>query len=328
MPVNWSSASTGSTPPERAREGPPAPSPCSAPGEGRGRFTGDRLRGALAEVCQRLRLDPSGARLLRFTNNAVFSLASAPVVVRIVGSRALAHRASKVVQLAHHLQAHGVPAVRLLPGVAQPMHLGEDVATVWRQVPAGGGQPAPADLAVMLRSLHALPPPAGFPRWSPLTDVRARISDAEALGAGDREFLLRRCDDVQRRLDALDWPLPPALMHGDAHPGNLIMGSDGPVICDFDSSCVGPPEWDLTPLAVGAERFGDPPGRYAELAEHYGFDVTRWDGFAVLREARELKLTTSALPILRSRPGVAGELRRRLDDLRAGRAGARWSRYR
>jgi hypothetical protein len=100
------------------------------------------------------------------------------------------------------------------------------------------------------------------------------------------------------------------------------------VLCDFDSSCVGPPEWDLTPLAVGRDRFGDPPVRYRTLAAAYGFDVTSWSGFAVLRAIRELKLTTSVLPILRSRPQVRPELFRRLDDLRSGRTDARWTRYR
>jgi aminoglycoside phosphotransferase (APT) family kinase protein len=116
-------------------------------------------------------------------------------------------------------------------------------------------------------------------------------------------------------------------VHGDAHSGNVIVGPEGPVLCDFDSACVGPPEWDLTPLAVGRERFGDPAGRYRMLVDAYGFDVTSWAGFPVLRAVRELKLTTSVLPILRSHPSVREELRRRLADLRNGCTGARWSRY-
>jgi hypothetical protein len=56
--------------------------------------------------------------------------------------------------------------------------------------------------------------------------------------------------------------------------------------------------------------------------------VTSWSGFPVLRAVRELKLTTSVLPILRSHPNVREELRRRLADLREGRTGNRWHRYR
>jgi hypothetical protein len=292
-----------------------------------GRFTREELASALAETSAVLGLDPRGAKLVRFTNNAVYALASAPVVLRIVGSRALRHRAAKVVAVARHFQRRGIPAIRLLPGVDQPIQVGEHVITAWVQVEGTTRRATGADLGRLLRRVHAVPPPEGLAEWAPLDDVQARVADAEEIGPRDRRFLLRRCAEVEAALGELRFPLPRGLIHGDAHPGNVINGPDGPVLCDFDSSCVGPPEWDLTPLAVGRERFGDPAGRYRMLADTYGFDVTAWDGFAVLRAVRELKLATSVLPILRSHPQVRDELRRRLDDLQGGRTVAPWSRY-
>jgi aminoglycoside phosphotransferase (APT) family kinase protein len=292
-----------------------------------GRFTREKLDWAMAETAESLGLDHRGARLLRFTNNAVYALAGAPVVLRIVGSRALRHRAAKVVAVARHFERHGVPAIRLLPGVDQPIQVGEHVITAWVHVEHVGRRPTAEDLGRLLRRVHALPPPAGVGEWAPLADVRARVADAEEIDSSDRRFLLRRCAEVEAAIDELEFPLARTLIHGDAHRGNVISGPDGPVLCDFDSACFGPPEWDLTPLAVGRERFGDPAGRYRMLADSYGFDVTAWDGFRVLREARELKLTTSVLPILRSHPKVRDELRRRLDDLRGGRMLVPWSRY-
>lgn len=53
-----------------------------------------------------------------------------------------------------------------------------------------------------------------------------------------------------------------------------------------------------------------------------------WAGFPVLREVRELKLTTSVLPIIRSHPDVGAELRRRLNALRAGDTTTPWTPYR
>ncbi|GHF58439.1 aminoglycoside phosphotransferase (APT) family kinase protein [Amycolatopsis bartoniae] len=293
-----------------------------------GRFTREKLAEALTAAAGLLGLDPRGARLLRFTNNAVYRLASAPVVLRIVGSRKLRHRADRVVAVARHFERHGVPAIRLLPGVEQPIHVGEHVVTAWEYVRPTGRRATAKDLARLLRRVHELPVPDGVGEWDPLADVRARVADAEELDAGDRRFLLRRCAEVQAALRELEFPLPRGLIHGDAHPGNVIVGPDGPVLCDFDSSCAGPPEWDLTPLAVGRERFADPAGRYRMLADSYGFDVTAWDGFPVLRAARELKLTTSVLPILRSHPQVRDELRRRLTDLRDGGSDGPWVRYR
>jgi hypothetical protein len=293
-----------------------------------GRFTREKLDEVLARTCDLLGFDANGAQLLRFTNNAVYALADAPVVVRIVGSVALRHRVGKVVRVAEHFELHEVPAIRLLSGVDQPLSIGEHLVTVWKKVPYTGREATAGDLATLLRQVHALPPPDGFATWTPLDAVRARVSDAEELSDRDRSFLLERCVELETALDQLEFALPRGLVHGDAHPGNVIRGPDGPVLCDFDSSCVGPPEWDLTPLAVGRERFGDPAGRYRLLVETYGFDVTSWPGFPVLRAVRELKLTTSVLPILRSHPTVRGELRRRLDDLRDGRTDIRWRRYR
>lgn len=292
-----------------------------------GRFTPRKLHDVLVRVCADLGFDPAGARLLRFTNNAVYALVSAPVVIRIVGSTRLRHRVGTVVRVARHFAAHDVPAIRLLDGVEQPLRVGEHLVTAWHRVPATGPPATTADLARLLRQVHALPVPDGLAEWAPFAAVRARVWDAEELAEDDCEFLLERCAEVEAALAMLDFPLPRGLVHGDAYPGNVIPGPDGPVLCDFDSSCVGPPEWDLTPLAVGRERFGDPGEHYQALAEAYGFDVTTWSGYPVLRAVRELKLTTSVLPILRSRPQVRPELRRRLADLRAGRTRAHWTRY-
>lgn len=294
-----------------------------------GRFTREKLAGVLAEVCARAGLDHRGARLLKFTANAVFRLRSAPVVVRIAGSTALRHRAAKVVAVAGWLAEHDVPAVRLLEGVEQPVAVGPYVATLWDAVPRGGRRPTGRDLARSLRLLHGLPAPDfDLPAWAPLDDVRGRLGDAEDLRPGDREFLLDRCAELTVRLAELDYALPACVVHGDAHLGNLIPGEDGPVLCDFDSTCLGPAEWDLTPVPVGVRRFGGSRHAAAALAGEYGFDVTRWSGFAVLREVRELKLATSVLPILRSNPHVVPELRRRLDSVRTGDTSAGWSRYR
>lgn len=292
-----------------------------------GRFTRAKLDWALAETSALLGLDHRDAKLVRFTNNAVYALAREPVVLRIVGSRALRHRAAKVVAVARHFERQEIPAIRLLPGVDQPIHVGEHVITAWVRVEQTARRATAEDLGRLLRRVHAIPAPEGIGQWAPLADVRARVADAEEIDAGDRRFLLRRCAEVEAALGELEFPLERALIHGDAHPGNVIAGPHGPVLCDFDSSCAGPPEWDLTPLAVGRERFGDPPVRYRILAGTYGFDVTTWDGFPVLRAARELKLTTSVLPILRSHPPVREEFRRRLDDLRRGRKHVPWARY-
>ncbi|CAM3611549.1 aminoglycoside phosphotransferase family protein [Kibdelosporangium persicum] len=291
------------------------------------RFSRDSLAAALTQICDSIGLDATGATLLRFTNNAVYRLAGDTAVVRIVGSRGLRHRVEKVVRMAAWFAEHDIPAVRLLAGVEQPIRAGEHLATVWDVVPEGGRRPRGRDLGGLLRRVHSLPPPLDLPEWDPLDDVRRRIDDAEDIADEDLQFLLKTCDRLREELAGLEFELPPAMLHGDAHLGNLIPSPDGPVLCDFDSTSVGPPEWDLTPVAVGVGRFGEPARTYREIVRAYGFDVTRWSGFRVLREVRELKLITSVLPSVRSNPMVRPELMRRLGDFRRGDTRARWVRY-
>lgn len=288
----------------------------------------DGPRAALGAVCDRAGLDPRGARLLRFTNNAVFLLAKQPVVVRILGAASLRHRVGKVVDVARWMEAHDVPAVRLLPGLPQPVVAGSLHATVWRATPDTGAPPTAADLGRLLRRLHELPPPRfTLPRWAPLDDVRRRLTDTDVLSDEDRSFLIERCDGARRALDELRFPHRDRVVHGDAHLGNVIASPSGPVLCDFDSTCLGPPEADLVPLPVGLRRFGGSDATYAQFSDAYGYDVTGWHGFGVLREIRELKLVTSALPVVRGNPALGAEMFRRLDDFRRGDRNATWTRY-
>lgn len=292
-----------------------------------GRYTRPKLAIALAEICASVGLDPRGARLLRLVNNGVFLLREHPVVVRIILAPSFSYRAVNVVEAGRWLAEHEIPAVRLLPDVEQPVRVGDHLATLWEAVPSAGSPPTGHDLAGLLRRVHDLPLPATLSQWRPMEDVRRRLRDAEALDPDDRYFLEQRCDDVEQRLSELSFVLPRGVVHGDAHLGNLIAGPVGPVLCDLDSLCLGPPEWDLTPMAVGSLRLGQPPERYQQLVEAYGFDITTWPGFQVLRDLRELKITSSVLPILRSNPGLRVELDRRMRSMRHNDPTAQWTPY-
>ena len=90
-----------------------------------------------------------------------------------------------------------------------------------------------------------------------------------------RQFIAERCAELEETLAALHYPLATCVVHGDAHLGILVPSPAGPVLCDFDSTCLGPPEWDLVSTAVSrvttgwlqASQRGDglrhcgPPGR-------------------------------------------------------------------
>jgi hypothetical protein len=80
-------------------------------------------------------------------------------------------------------------------------------------------------------------------------------------------------------------------------------------------------------VAAGHLRFVSKADNQTRLAAAYGFDVTAWDGFAVLRRLRELQLVTSVVPVLRSNPGLRQQWQHRLRTFRDGDEDARWELY-
>lgn len=296
--------------------------------EPEGRLTRDKLNDVLAAIQAQLGIDVSDPHLIKFTNNAVFRLTRAPIVVRVAGSGTASARIHKVVKVARWLEEHDVPAVRLLPGVPQPVTAAGHLLTLWRAVPHTGPPPTGGDLAGVLRHIHRLPPPTfELPPWRPLDEIRQRLAEPEGIEAADLAFLRDCTDALEDDLRQLAYQLPPGPIHGDAFLGNLISGPQGTVICDFDSTSTGPREWDLTPVAVGRLRFDYPGDAHRELADRYGFDVTRWEGFAVLRRLRELKLVTSVIPVLRSNPDIRQQWQHRFNSFKRGDTTARWTPY-
>ncbi|MEU7570068.1 aminoglycoside phosphotransferase family protein [Micromonospora sp. NPDC049240] len=280
-------------------------------------------------VCGQVGLEPTGARLIKFTNNAVLDLPHESVVVRIAGSRTVRDRVSKVIAVASWLAEHRMPAVQLFPGFSQPVEAYGHLATLWTRVPATGRAPTGADLGRILRRYHSLPSPeTPLPPWRPLAPIRQRIAETDGLPQHDVAFLETKCEQLEEALAGLVYALPPGPIHGDSFLGNLIPGPEGAVICDFDSAAYGPREWDLTPVAVGELRFRYPGNPQEKLATTYGFDITGWPGFPVFRELRELQLVTSVLPVLHGNPSLADQWRHRLRTFRNGDLDAAWTPYR
>src|SRR5215470_9868229 len=136
-----------------------------------GRLSRDRLLGLLAVIGNSTGLDVRDAELVKFTNNAVFRLPHEGVVARIAGSLVVRQRVPKVVVVARWLAAHDLPAVRLVPGLPQPMALDGELVTFWHEVPRVGPPPTGTELGQILRRIHALPAPSGLPEWNTLDGI-------------------------------------------------------------------------------------------------------------------------------------------------------------
>jgi len=279
----------------------------------------------LNAACRVAGLDPGGARLLRHHTNAVYRLARHPVVVKITRPGAGRDRSIRTVAVAEALNRTAVPSVRLWPGLTQPIAAANSYATFWKAVDVTR-EPAAPDLAEPLHRLHHLDQQTvpALPELDPFAAVTSSLTRPTVLGADDLTFLRDYADQLAQDYVTLDFERPSRLIHGDAHHSNMLVGSDGPLLADWESVRVGPPEWDLVTVAVHCRRFEHPLGEYDEFAKRYGRDIHTWPGYRTLAAVRELRMITTNS--WKSVPGTpaAREVLKRVAALRDGDKGRRW----
>ena len=151
----------------------------------------DGIAAVTAAAGQATGLPTTGARLLKFTNNAVVLLPAAGAVLRIAGSNEVRARVPLVVVAARWLAALGLPAVRLHPGAPNPLEIDGHLVTVWEAVAATGAVATAGGLAGILRELHAVnaPPPRELPEWNIVAVIGRRLGEADGVSDADLAFL-------------------------------------------------------------------------------------------------------------------------------------------
>ena len=287
----------------------------------------------LADVCRQIGVRVSGAQLLHLHSNAVFALPAAGLVVRIASNQAALARITKSLRVTAWLAEGGFPCTVPAPVTGQPFVIAGKVASVWRYVPQAPGSPASAgDLARLLRDLHSRPlppcPPEAF--TDPLDSVAAALQSAppDAMPRQQRDWLAGQIAQLRSRWAGLDFPHPPALIHGDAHPGNLIRARYGVIVLgDWDHVAVGPPEWDLAQVFYTSRRLGYPAREdVGGFGAAYGWDPRGWPGLATLVAIREVSGLGAYIRNAPAQPFARRELAMRVSTLQAGDHSARWNR--
>ncbi|MFI1004253.1 phosphotransferase enzyme family protein [Streptomyces galbus] len=266
---------------------------------------------------------PAGdARLLALGENAVF--AAGDLVVKVGRDAELLDRARRELDIARWLADTGVPAVRAAEPEAR-LVAGHPV-TVWHRLPDAARPAGPADLASLLRRVHALPaPPFALPPRDLLSGVERWLRLAgEAIDPADAAYLRERRDGFAAAAAALTPHLPPGPVHGDALPRNVHIGPDGPVLVDLETFSADLREHDLVVMALSHDRYGLPAEDYDAFTRTYGWDVRAWDGCAVLRGARETASCAWVAQHAPSNPKALAEFERRVASLRDGDPTVRW----
>lgn len=236
--------------------------------------------------------------LLRSGMNLVFRVGE--VVLRVAPDHmdGQAH-----VELAHRLLEIGLPVVHPLDDAVIVEGF---VVTLWERI----DQPDHAtidyqQLGAAIARLHRLddgqlPPRLSLPwcgeaDWLQLESVYARAAAAGVVDSDDLAVLARECAALA------DWQKqartePAVVCHGDVHPQNVLMRSNGEVaILDWDSLCLGPAAWDHAPLLTWEDRWGGEAGTYVAFAAGYGTDLRESSAAQLLARVRLLAPTLNKI---------------------------------
>ncbi|MGY1606574.1 MULTISPECIES: phosphotransferase family protein [unclassified Geodermatophilus] len=195
-------------------------------------------------------------RVLHDGVNAVVHLAPAPVVARVA---TLTPRLrpdprrpfGREVAVATALAAAGaavVPPSDLLP--PGPHEHGGLTLSFWTLVEVLPATPSPAEVAAALTGLHEVLaglPVTGTPLDTPLDDLAAFTARAGDWGV-PAAVRAQMAEEVERVLPHLGGPV--RVVHGDAHPGNLLATPAGWRWADLEDTCAGPVAWDLACLRL------------------------------------------------------------------------------
>ncbi|HEX6076013.1 MAG TPA: aminoglycoside phosphotransferase family protein [Micromonosporaceae bacterium] len=275
----------------------------------------------LEKACRAAGFDAASAELIRAGENHLYRLPGG-VVARVTRPGQF-DAAAKEVRVSQWLTSLGFPVVQAL-AVTQPVDVEGRAVTFWQEL-AQHRPGTMAELADLLRQLHALPAPnVELPPLAPFVRIRERIETA-AMSDTDREWLQNRLAELQELYAELPDGLPWCAIHGDPWDGNIAVTADGPVLLDLERFGYGPPGWDLAAMAVDHITFGLlPMDDWAAFCDRYSRDVTRWHGFEVLRDIRELRKVTFAFQMAEQRADIADQAAYRLACLRGQHGPRPW----
>ncbi|WP_163513311.1 phosphotransferase family protein [Fodinicola acaciae] len=295
----------------------------------RAEFTEESTRATLETAAAQVGIDATGAELLRLGSHAVYRLRDA-IVARVSRTADDVAGYRREIAVANWLESVDYPAVRAV-SVDQPIVVDDRVVVFWQSISDEQNYGKPADVAHLIKRLHALDAPASLdlPQLDPFARVMPRLDAATGLDEADRTYLVERLPELQKAYAGIDFVLPPGAIHGDASVGNVILNPSGqPILLDLDGFATGPREWDLVLTAMYYDSFGwHKKAEYDDFVQIYGFDIMTWPGYEALRSLREYLMVTWLTQKISEDDDFAGEVRMRIRSLRNDASRRTWKPY-
>ncbi|TLQ46062.1 phosphotransferase family protein [Streptomyces marianii] len=297
----------------------------TAPAPTYGGYSETEMRHVLQQACRTVGLDSEGAEVLRGHTNAVVRLRHNPVVVKIARRGSRYEDVERTVRFVQWLMDLGFPTSPL-HDVPQPTVIDGHSTTFWTYLPQPEVPVTAQQLAEPLHALHNLPsPPMHLPEHDTVAAIGQSIAAAYVLPAATRTFLSERLERLTKELDGIDFLFPETVIQGDPQHRNALHASPTVVLCDWDTVTLGHREWDLATIEIHCRRFQHGAEQYRPFVDSYGFDITTWPGFAVIRDLRELRMICTNARKIASAPHTRSEVERRIDGLRQEDTSMLWN---
>jgi len=253
-------------------------------------WTAEAAAPLVAAAASRWGLDGT-PELLRLGTNASHRVGDA--VVRVAPAGRDREAVERELALARFLAGRDFDAVRPLE-VEQPIDVDGHWATAWEWIPHDPAQVTDGEaFGALVRGFHdvTVDYAAELPGWGALELIAARLGGLRRnphFSPEELAILEEVRSGLERRLDELASSTPVGVVHGDAHPGNVLTetGTGRTVLADFDLIGRGPRAWDLAPAALHPRRYGADPAWWHAVRAGYG--RTEDDSWAVCLRVREL----------------------------------------
>lgn len=258
-------------------------------------------------TCRQLGLAVQDPVVLSDRGNVLVHLRPSPVVAR-VATRTATTRADPAAWLAREVavattvSAVGGPVVAPARDLEPGPHLRDGLAlTLWEHLALDDRRPGPREAGESLAALHdaAVGHVGALPFLAPALDQVTEALDSLGRRRRSVEALRERHEVLVPDLPRPD-PVHDLVLHGDAHPGNLLHTSGDrhcPAGCwvwtDLEETCRGPVLWDLAVLA-GSTRI-DGAAAVRAWAAVTGVSVPTRDELAPFTAARAVEAAAWAL---------------------------------
>ena len=270
---------------------------------------------ALATVGQR----PDELCLVRLGENAIFRTAPATVILRVARPTTSFQDVARAMNVASQLAESGLPVgAPALDWSQGPIATPYGTVAFWHYYEPSHQPTDFYEFGRTLRLIHETHIPLSLPQFDPFSATQTRLQNAEEHQLTPVAWIHRlreRAFQVEARVRAEANNSGLALVHGDAHSGNVIMSTNGFVLVDLDNLSYGLPIVDLVPTFVQERRFGSSSERLDTVLSGYGGLSRTEIAASPLVAVRELTMVTWLLQQYGLNETVNWEIAKRVDSI-------------